>query len=213
MLRLYAENGRAYTAGVKRRIAVALLTLVAAWGVEPGEVERRLRAMGGGHPRLFLGAGGEKALAEKMDADAWRRGVRDGLLRRADGMLGTAPVARVMTGRRLLHVSREALGRVLHLGLAWRMTGEGKYAERARAEMLAVAGFGDWNPSHFLDVAEMTAAMGIGYDWFYAALGEGEREVIRRAIVEKGLRPGFVVDHWAKAKHNWNQVCNHACPN
>jgi hypothetical protein len=33
--------------------------------------------------------------------------------------------------------------------------------------MLAAAAFSDWNPSHFLDVAEMTAALAIGYDWLY----------------------------------------------
>ena len=30
--------------------------------------------------------------------------------------------------------------------------------------MLAIAQFADWNPSHFLDVAEMTMGMAIGYD-------------------------------------------------
>ena len=31
--------------------------------------------------------------------------------------------------------------------------------------MLTAARFEDWNPSHFLDVAEMTFALAIGYDW------------------------------------------------
>jgi len=160
------------------------------------------------HPRLFLKAGEEAALKKLAAGDPVRARLHAGLIAEADRMISLAPVERVLIGRRLLDKSRTGLSRMLHLGFAWRMTGDRKYVERARAEMVAVAGFSDWNPSHFLDVAEMTAAMGIGYDWFYAALGEGEREVIRRAIVEKGLRPGFVVDHWAKAKHNWNQVCN-----
>jgi hypothetical protein len=88
------------------------------------------------------------------------------------------------------------------------MTGDGKYVERARAEMVAVAGFSDWNPSHFLDVTEMTAAMGIGYDWFYGALDEDTRTLVRNAIVSKGLRPGRAAHSWTKAVHNWNQVCN-----
>ena len=79
----------------------------------------------------------------------------------AERQLATKPVERVLVGRRLLDKSRTALSRMMHLGLAWRLTGEKKYLERARAELLAVAAFADWNPKHFLDVGEMTAAVGI----------------------------------------------------
>ena len=74
--------------------------------------------------------------------------------------------------------------------------------------MLAAAAFTDWNPSHFLDVAEMTAALAIGVDWLHDGLDEPTRATIRRAIVEKGLRPSLTNDHWAKGDNNWNQVCN-----
>ena len=50
------------------------------------------------------------------------------------------------------------------------MTSEKKYLNRAVKEMLAVSAFSDWNPSHFLDVAEMTMAVSIGYDWLYDGL-------------------------------------------
>lgn len=164
-------------------------------GVEEGEILGRLKGMGG-HPRLF------------WRGEVERSPVVVGLIRRAEGMLGEAPVERIQIGRRLLDKSRTCLSRVLHLGLAWRVTGERKYAERARKEMLAVAAFSDWNPSHFLDVAEMTAALGIGYDWLYEALDEQDRRVIREAIVEKGLKPSLTSNSWSKSTHNWNQVCN-----
>lgn len=176
--------------------------------VAPSEVDRLLKQMDSSHPRLFLKAAGEKELVRSLSADPLRMKLRGVLLARADRVLEEAPVERVLEGRRLLGQSRKALGRVLHLGLAWRITGDAKYAARAKQEMLAAAAFSDWNPSHFLDVAEMTAALGTGYDWFYAVLREAEREAIRTAIVEKGLKPSLKVDHWSKAKHNWNQVCN-----
>ena len=78
--------------------------------------------------------------------------------------------------------------------------------------MLAAAAFPDWNPSHFLDTAEMAHALGIGYDWLYDELSDAERATIRTAIVEKGLRPAeplYKSDSWQVAcDHNWNQVCN-----
>lgn len=196
--------------GVNTRFVVALLLTAALLpgAVAQTEVEQRLRKLPPAHPRLFLSQAGERDLIRSMAADPIRNKLRTALLRRADAILTEPPVARVLIGRRLLDKSRLCLSRVLHLGLAWRLTADRRYAERARAEMLAAAGFRDWNPSHFLDVAEMTAALGIGYDWFYAFLDDNARLDIREAIIAKGLRPSLTTDHWSRATHNWNQVCN-----
>ena len=48
--------------------------------------------------------------------------------------------------------------RIIHL------TGDRAFSSRAEQEMLAAAAFTDWNPSHFLDVGEMTTALALGYD-------------------------------------------------
>jgi hypothetical protein len=122
------------------------------------------------------------------------------------------PVARYeKTGRRLLGVSRAVVQRVLLLSYAWRTTGDEQFARRAETEMLAVAAFPDWNPSHFLDVGEATAGLALGYDWVFDALTPAARRTIRQAIVEKGLQPGAKVtdraDGWTTAENNWNQVC------
>jgi Heparinase II/III-like protein len=111
----------------------------------------------------------------------------------------------------MLNTSRTALGRITFLAALYRMDGDRKFAERARREMLAAAGFEDWNPSHFLDTAEMTAAMGIGYDWLFDALSPEDRATIRGAIIEKGLKPGMDAykrgEWWTKVDYNWANVC------
>ncbi|MBI4625566.1 MAG: heparinase II/III family protein [Verrucomicrobia bacterium] len=187
---------------------LATSALSASAALDPATVAARLEHLPPAHPRLFLAAGAEKALAERVAADPVMQTLRAGLLSEADRALKTTPVKRVLIGRRLLDKSRTALSRVLHLGLAWRLTGRPEYLERARAELVAVAGFADWNPSHFLDVAEMTAAAGIGYDWLYPALDEPTRTLLRDAIVQKGLRPSLKSDSWSRGTNNWNQVCN-----
>ena len=94
--------------------------------------------------------------------------------------------------------------------MAYHLTGDPRHAERCEQEMLAVARFSDWNPSHFLDVAEMTFALAIGYDWLYDQLGEASRDEIRKAIVEKGVSLPFETPHkgWVTARNNWGQVCH-----
>jgi len=94
-------------------------------------------------------------------------------------------------GPRLLSVSRECLHRIYALGLAYRWTGEQKYAEKAVENLLAVCAFKDWNPSHFLDTAEMSHAVGLGYDWLYSYLDVKTREKIKAGLIKNGLEPGL----------------------
>ena len=184
-----------------------IAALPAAGKVEPSDITSRLERTSA-HPRLFLSSSGEAELRRQISVDPVMAGVFANLLREADRQLAAKPVERVLIGRRLLDKSRTALSRVLHLGLAWRLTGERKYLERARAELVAVARFADWNPSHFLDVAEMTTAAGIGYDWFFSAWDDATRALLRDAIVEKGLKPSLTANSWTRVTNNWNQVCN-----
>jgi hypothetical protein len=114
-------------------------------------------------------------------------------------------------GPRLLHVSRECLRRIYALGLAYRWTGQEKYAQKAAENMLTVCAFADWNPSHFLDTAEMSHAVGLGYDWLYAYLDAETRAKIKAGLIKNGLEPGLIAykkSGWARSDYNWNQVCN-----
>lgn len=130
-------------------------------------------------------------------------------LRQRAHALQTAPsLKRRLDGRRLLNVARTCLKRVLTAGVVHLVDGDATSLAVCRRAMLEVAAFKDWNPSHFLDVAEMTAALAIGYDWCYDALTDQERETIHRAIVRHGLRPGRKGGWWVEADNNWNQVCH-----
>ena len=164
------------------------------------------------HPRLFVGEDGFAAAKRRLESSADGRKGLERALRDADAMIAKPVLERKMEGRRLLGVSREAINRIARLSFAWRMTGDRKYADRALAEARAVAAFKDWNPSHFLDTAEMTFAVAIARDWLDDALEEPDKKLLAEAILKKGLveadgktlRDGW----WSKCHNNWNQVCN-----
>ncbi|MGX5816732.1 heparinase II/III domain-containing protein [Chitinophaga lutea] len=162
------------------------------------------------HPRILLLKGEERTLKKNISADKTWAGVHDAILQESDALMDKPPIERIQVGRRLLGKSREALRRIFYLSYSWRMSGKKEYADRAEKEMLAIAGFSDWNPSHFLDVGEMTMAMAIGYDWLYDQLSPASRAAIREAIVRKGIEPSKndKYNWFLKAEHNWNQVCN-----
>lgn len=162
------------------------------------------------HPRLFLLKGEEKALDNAVKADKYKLKVHTEILAESEKILSTVPVKRTKVGMRMLPTSREAMLRIFYLAYSWRMTDDIRYLERAKEELDAISAFSDWNPSHFLDVAEMTIAAAIGYDWLYEELSPQERAKIREAILTKGLEPSLDSRYnwWLKATHNWNQVCN-----
>ncbi len=163
------------------------------------------------HPRLFFLSADETPLKEKIANNTLLDKTHKAIIAECDKMLPLTAQSRVLVGRRLLNVSREAIRRIGFLSYAYRMTGDSKYATRAETEMLAMAAFTDWNPSHFLDVAEMTLAMAIGYDWLYNFLGQASRTTISNAIKAKGIEMTTGANDnqsWMKSNNNWNQVCN-----
>ncbi len=163
-----------------------------------------------GHPRILMLQGEEEAIKRTIAADPTWSGMNQAIINEGDNIIVLAPVERIKIGRRLLDKSREALRRLFILSYAYRLTGKLKYVERAEKEMLAIAAFTDWNPTHFLDVGEMTMAMAIGYDWLFNQLPASSKNIIKQAIITKGIEPSFdnKYNSWLKAEHNWNQVCN-----
>jgi Heparinase II/III-like protein len=162
------------------------------------------------HPRILWLNEQQQSIKSRVSSDSTLQSVHQIILKECNSLL-TIPVAeRVLKGRRLLEVSSESFRRIFFLSYAWRMTQEAKYLKRAEVELLAVAAFTDWNPSHFLDVADMTTGVAIGYDWLYSGLSATSRTIIKKALIEKGLKPSLDVryNEWLTATTNWNQVCN-----
>lgn len=130
------------------------------------------------------------------------------LRKRADALLAEPPLTRKLVGRRLLSVSREALRRTTTLALVYRASGERVYLERLERELLAVCAFADWNPSHYLDVAEMATAVALGFDWTYDFLSASTRARVSEVLYEKAVLPALGDHDWVTTDNNWNQVCH-----
>jgi hypothetical protein len=75
--------------------------------------------------------------------------------------------------------------------MLWRLARTDEYGQRAVDELLNAADYQDWEPQEgdALDLAEITAAMSVGYDWLYDRMGSSERATVRNAILRKGFTP------------------------
>lgn len=205
-------------AGMIRFVSLAALCLafVAPLAANP------LPPIRPGHPRLLFTDEQLAAAQAAAKHDPLRAALHQRVLALGEAELTSAPIEHVLEGPRLLTQSRRALGRVLTCALAYRLSGDTRFATRATREMLTAAAFPDWNPSHFLDVAEMSLALAVGYDWLHAQLSPEDRATIKSALLRHALsfaraaygergtdgRPADRRVWFVSAHHNWNQVCN-----
>jgi hypothetical protein len=200
---------------VRISIAVLFVTLITASlvraEVSGDDILAKVRPA---HPRLMMTDGTLATLKDQLSKDPWLRGRYANQKKLADQLLA-ADVSKyeIPDGKRLLATSRRVLERVTTLAIVYRIEGDRKYLDRCWAELDAAAHFKDWNPPHFLDTAEMTAAFAIGYDWLYDAWTAEQRMTLRDAILKLGLAPAIDVydkkySWWPSSVHNWNIVCN-----
>ncbi|MBD2845320.1 Ig-like domain-containing protein [Paenibacillus sp. IB182496] len=161
----------------------------------------------GQHPRVMMQAQDLQRILQLVDTDVhmiqWYANVKT----EADALL-SAPVADEQAN--MLQTARNTVDRVQTLAMAYLVSEDAQYAERAWDELEAVADFDDWNPSHFLDTAEMTYAVAIGYDWLYDYWTAQRKSELRTAMVNKGLNPALSGyrngEWWSRTSSNWNSV-------
>lgn len=182
--------------------------------IPDGNPANPLATLRPGHPRLVILDSDMPAIRRAVANDPFIKAWYQQQLARGEKLLTTPPDVYIIGGpeHTLLATAREMEGRIFTLAGLYRINGDKRFADRATQEMLAATAFPDWYPTHFLDTAEMTAALGLGYDWLYAELSPADRATIENAIATKGIDPWLERIRSGESIHhehnNWNQVCN-----
>ncbi len=160
-------------------------------------------------PRLILTPQIERELKGKITSDPLVKNYYQAMKLNAENILTRPLLERIVTGRRLLSVSRELLYRMNVLSMVYLMEKDPEILERIGEELVAVCNFADWNPSHYLDVAEMAMGVAIAVDWAGRDLPQSTVDLAMNALIEKGINPSYEGSRgWINGTNNWNQVCN-----
>lgn len=149
------------------------------------------------HPRLFVTSQAELHAAFRpiADASSLRNRFLSSLVALADLDLASPPIERDQSligadGKRVQfhHEARKAVSVVFDCCAAFFCTGQRKYRDFAVGTMRHVVSFDDWNgPEKFLDLAEMSLAVSVGYDWLYHDLNEEERDMLAGGLLRHSL--------------------------
>ncbi|KAF8745167.1 Heparinase II III family protein, partial [Rhizoctonia solani] len=180
-------------------------------------------------PRIVAPAYKWEALPALIKTDPYLKGWNETIFSNAQTYYDQPVKAYFMDGGNgILDIAREIKVRIKAWCYAYRMSKDTKWVDRTWRELEnaagnTTAGFGPasdhWNTMHFLDVAELTNAFGIGYDWMYDAWTADQRNAIMWTIINVGLSAGVAsyndpTSHgnfgwWQNGINgNWNCVCN-----
>ncbi|KZT30714.1 hypothetical protein NEOLEDRAFT_1174102 [Neolentinus lepideus HHB14362 ss-1] len=179
-------------------------------------------------PRLIAPAYKWAALPNLIKNDIYMSSWNDTIFGNATDWYSEPVVQYFMDGDSgILDNSRQMKERVKAFSYVYRLTNDTKWVDRVWSELQNAAGNGTqpfgpnnntrWNPAHFLDTAEMTAAYAIAYDWLYDQWLPDQKSSIIFTMLEYGMGPGVtaLTDdplYWGWWKNNtqgnWNCVCN-----
>ena len=177
----------------------------------PMDVEYLKKTLRKNSPRLILTPTIEKQLKKKLKTDPVVQNVYKAIQRNAEQIQAQPLLERKVVGRRLLSTSREMLYRMNILGMMYRVEKDPAVLKRIDEEVLAVCNFSNWNPSHYLDVAEMAMAVALAIDWAGNDLPAATVALAKNALIDKGIKPSYNERGnvgWIDGTNNWNQVCH-----
>ncbi|PCH33933.1 hypothetical protein WOLCODRAFT_135402 [Wolfiporia cocos MD-104 SS10] len=181
------------------------------------------------HPRLIAPSYKWEALPELIQKDPYLKYWNDTIFGNATVYYNEPVVAYYMdSGNGILDIARQIKMRIKAFSYVYRMTNNTKWVDRAWKELQNAAGNGTnsfgpdtserWNPVHFLDTAELTAAYAIAYDWMYDAWMPDQKSMIVWTMSYYGLQNGVIgysnsngmyYGWWtSNTQGNWNCVCN-----
>lgn len=136
-------------------------------------------------PRLVYNSGNISLIKKKLKRDPVIRNMFEAIKLNAEEVMEQPLLERKKIGRRLLSTSREMLYRINMLEPVYIIEKDPKVLERINDEVVAVCNFSDWNPSHYLDVAEMSLAVAFALDWTAGALPKTTQNLAYDALVGK----------------------------
>ena len=151
------------------------------------------------HPRLYARSADFITLRQKVVSDPIMASWYAKFLATADRYVNidTVPpnyketnLAIIQNGYLTSDYTRGFPEKMCMLSLAYQITGQQKYADRAYREMDSLNSIPDWTSTKYgyhLNTADILWGFAVAYDWCYAAFTPAQRTILRNDMVNKGI--------------------------
>ncbi len=178
------------------------------------------------HPRLFAGSDDIERIKRLIsEGDTLMLLAWDAMKKEADDNMAKPfpPGDLDAANLRVYGVHRTAV-MVPPLVIAYWISGDAAYAERAWLAFENMAGFPDWgvqtippyNDRHFLDTGIAAFVVALIYDGLYHYLTEKQKQILVEAVQKFVFNPAMAqydgsaqrTWQWNMTNHNWNGICN-----
>ncbi len=167
--------------------------------------------LGKAHPRIILNSSKVNELKTSTDSviNSWKQKI----ITSADGLLNKSANGSY----------QDAYDNMLYLGLAYLLTQESDYAQRAYSEADALIKHyknEKWGTPDALVAARISFILAVCYDWAYDGLTDAQKQRIKDSVFENSINPSYKLYHgqypgmeitesgWRKSDNNWNAVCH-----
>ncbi|MBP3413140.1 MAG: heparinase II/III family protein [Oscillospiraceae bacterium] len=101
----------------------------------------------------------------------------------------------------------DGIGRIANAAFLYRLSGEVRFAQCALKDMMMLAAQSNWD-YNFLEMAQISYAMGLGYDWLYDYMTADQRSTICNAIYQKAIQAYYTLPsdqiYWKTGSNNLN---------
>lgn len=140
------------------------------------------------HPRLMGTREDFENILVQAESDPVLKRLIGQVVSQADAIIPKEPVYyHYNDDYRTWNMAFQFMRQMEQLGLAYQLTGEQKYADRAWLDIESVCGFPDLNEAHAIDCGMYMTGLAFGYDWLYHALTEEQRAVVSEATLRMGI--------------------------
>ncbi|RJS67629.1 hypothetical protein CW680_02585 [Candidatus Bathyarchaeota archaeon] len=155
------------------------------------------------HPRLFFSEGDVAGLLEKAEKVPW---LFNPIVERCEKVLKTPPLE--FSDRSDYWGRSMAFRRLEELSFIYALTGEERYAERAKRILFQILGWERWirTPTY------PSISCVLAYDWLFKSLDGEERREVCRVLIDRALKPFERIlsersEWWTRdSRTNWRSV-------
>lgn len=140
------------------------------------------------HPRLMGTKEDFDRVKLQAKSDPELAGIINQLIAQADAKMPNAPVTYYYNDSyRTLNTAFQFTRQMEQFGLAYQLTGDKKYVDRAWLDIKSVCSFPDLNEAHVIDCGTYLSGLALAYDWMYHALTEEQRDIMAEATMSMGI--------------------------